>query len=426
MKHRSRIIALVAVIAAAGAAAGIVATRAQGSTNLPQMSAAQLLAKVEVANQSHSTTAVSGNFSWSNNLLGSGLAGLFGSQASAPTNITSLLMGGSGRLWIQHGSGLRLEAQGSNGDLVLVAGKNGVWTYSSATGTATQYTMPAGSSTGSGTLGGQSTASPTASPQALTTDPLAIITADLQRFASTGTVSVSGQQTVAGQQAYILTVTPASGTTTFGSLKVAIDGSRYVPLSVQVFAKSDSSAMLSAGFTSVSYASSSASLFSFTPPAGATVKRQAMPTLPTGAGTAKPSATPLSLAQIQAQAKSYGLALSVPATGSLPASLPFVGGSVTASSTAHGATATLHYGQGFGSVVLVESQVVAGQSGGLTQQLAKLPQGLLAKTTVGGQSAYELTTPLFSMVSWQQGSVVLAAGGMVPSATLTQFTTSLK
>lgn len=422
MKHKSRIIALVAVIAAAGAAAGIVATRAQGSTNLPQMSAAQLLAKVEVANQSHSTTAMSGNFSWSNNLLGSGLAGLFGSQASAPTNITSLLMGGNGRLWIQHGSGLRLEAQGSNGDLVLVAGKNGVWTYSSATGTATQYTMPAGSSAGSGAFGGQGTAS----PQALTTDPLTVITADLQRFASTGTVSVSGQQAVAGQQAYILTVTPASGTTTFGSLKLAIDGSRYVPLSVQVFAKGDSSAVLSAGFTSVSYASNSASLFSFTPPAGATVKRQAMPTLPTGAGTAKTSATPLSLVQIQAQAKSYGLTLSVPATGSLPASLPFVGGSVTASSTGHGATATLHYGHGFGSVVLVESQVVAGQSSGLTQQLAKLPQGLLAKTTVGGQPAYELTTPLFSMVSWQQGSVVLAAGGMVPSATLTHFTASLK
>jgi len=132
----------------------------------------------------------------------------------------------------------------------------------------------------------------------------------------------------------------------------------------------------------------------------------------------------LTLAQAQAKAKSYGLTLAVPAS---PASLPFQGATVVPGKGGSGATAILHYGRGFGSVVLAESTGATGTTGAtgatgsITQQLAKLPQGLLAKTTVGGVQAHELSTSLVDAIVWQRGQVTLVAGGMVPSATLQQF-----
>ena len=125
-------------------------------------------------------------------------------------------------------------------------------------------------------------------------------------------------------------------------------------------------------------------------------------------------ASPLTLAQAQAQAKSYGLTLAVPANTT---SLPFEGATVTAGSGGHGATAVLHYGRGFGSVVLVESTGATGPSGALAQQLAKVPKGLLTTTTIGGAQAHELSTSLVDAIVWQHGPVTLLTAGMVPSAT---------
>jgi len=239
MSRRYIISFAVAALVVAGVV-GVAASRAQGGTTLPSISPAALLAKAATA--AKSPTPVSGDVAWTNGLIpGSDLTGLLGGQGSAPSSLAGLAMGGSGRLWVQPGSGVRLDVQGSGSDFVLVGGKSGVWTYSSATGTAVQYALPAGT--------GTSAPKPTASA----VDPLAAITKGLQHFAATGTVAVTGDQTVAGRQSYVLTITPAAGiTTTLGSVRVAIDGATYVPLQVQVFAKGDTTPTLSAGFTSVS------------------------------------------------------------------------------------------------------------------------------------------------------------------------------
>jgi outer membrane lipoprotein-sorting protein len=375
-----------------------------------------LLAKVAAA--AKTPAPVSGSVTWTNGLIpGSDMTNLLGGQSAAPSSLAGLAMGGSGRLWVQPGSGVRLEVQGSGSDFVVVGGKDGIWTYSSTTGTAVDYARPAGAAT--------SSPEPAASASAV--DPLAAINKAIQRFASTGTVAVTGEQTVAGRQSYTLTVTPAAGTaTTFGSLRIAIDGATYVPLQVQVFAKGDTTPALSAGFTSVSYSGNDASLFSFTPPAGATVRQKALPSMPSPtSGMAAPASVkhaPLTLAQAQAKAKSYGLTLALPAK---TAALPFEGAMVTAAHGGHGASAILHYGRGFGSVVLVESSGT-GPSGGLAQQLAKLPQGLLTTTSVGGAQAHELSTSLVDVIAWQRGPVTLLAGGMVPTSTLQQFAAGVR
>ncbi len=421
MSRRYIISLAVAALVVAGVV-GVVASRAQGGTTLPSISPAALLAKV--ASAAKSPTPVSGDVAWTNGLIpGSDLTNLLSGQGSAPSSLAGLAMGGSGRLWVQPGSGVRLDVQGSGSDFVLVGGKAGVWTYSSATGTAVEYSLPVGAAT------------PSPEPSASAVDPLAAITKGLKQFAATGTVAVTGDQTVAGRQSYVLTITPAAGTTTtFGSVRVAIDGATYVPLQMQVFAKGDTTPALSAGFTSVSYAANDASLFSFTPPAGATVQHKTLPSMTPASGG--PTTTPtrthhaqLTLAEAQAKAKSYGLTLAVPAS---PASLPFEGATVVPGKGGSGATAILHYGTGFGSVVLAESTGATGttgatgSAGGITQQLAKLPQGLLAKITVGGAQAHELSTSLVDAIVWQRGQVTLVAGGMVPSATLHQFVAGIR
>jgi outer membrane lipoprotein-sorting protein len=417
MSRKYLISFLLAAVVAAAVIVGVVASRAQGSTSLPAISPAALLAKVATA--AKSPVPMSGSVTWTNGLIpGSSAASLLGGQSAAPSSVAGLAMGGSGRIWVQPGSGARLDVQGSGSDFVVVGNRSGVWTYSSATGAATQYARPAGAAV----------PSPAPSASASAVDPLAAITKGLQRFASTGTVAVTGQQTVAGQQSYLLTITPAAGTqTTFGSVQVAIDGSTFMPLQVQVYAKGDTTPALSAGFTSVSYARNSASLFRFTPPAGATVQHKTLPAMtnPAGAMTAPSSAkqAPLTLSQAQAKAKSYGLTLAVPAN---TASLPFEGATVTAGSGGHGATAILHYGRGFGSVVLVESTGTSGPSGALAQQLAKVPKGLLTTTTIGGAQAHELSTSLVDAIVWQHGPVTLLTAGMVPSHTLQQFAAGIR
>ena len=72
-------------------------------------------------------TAISGDVAWSNGLVpGSGLSSLLSGQAAAPTSLSGLALGGSGRLWLKQGGGLRLEVQGADGDFVVVAGKQGL------------------------------------------------------------------------------------------------------------------------------------------------------------------------------------------------------------------------------------------------------------------------------------------------------------
>jgi outer membrane lipoprotein-sorting protein len=402
---------VVAVLAAAAVTVGIATSMAQGTSTLQSISVAQLLAKVGAA--SKSTSAVSGDITWTNGLIpGSDLTGLLSGQSSAPSSLSGLALGGSGRLWLQQGSGLRLESQGSGSDFVVVAGKNGLWSYSSATGTATQYVPPAGASA--------KTPHSSPSAQSSSADPLAAIAAGLQRFASTGTVTMGPQTTVAGQPSYLLVMTPASAHTTIGSVQVAIDAKSFVPLRVQVFAKGDTTATLSAGFTRVSYGRLGSSLFAFTPPAGATVHSQAFPSpqgLLAGASATKPAAhKPLTLAAAKVKAAGYGLTLIVPSTP--PSGLPFAGATMTAPSKTRGATVILHYGTGFGSLALVESQ---GQSTGLQQQIASLPHGLVTTTPIAGRPGYELQTPLVNIAAWQHGTTTAVAAGPVPQTLFSQF-----
>ena len=171
MSRKTLLYLALAVLIVGGLIAGVAVSRAQGSTALPRLTPAQLLA--DMATKAHGVHAIHGDFTWTNNLVpGADLASLAG-RNSTPTSIASLITGGKGRLWVQGGE-VRLEAQGQSGDLTLVAGKGGVWTYASATNTATRYTFSAGAGQKPGAASPEASASPKAS--AAPVDPLQAIT----------------------------------------------------------------------------------------------------------------------------------------------------------------------------------------------------------------------------------------------------------
>jgi len=430
MRRRTLTIIVAGAVIVGVLVVGVVTAGAQGPSSLPSITVSQLLQNV--ATRAQGTTAVSGDVAWTNDLLGSSSPLALGNQT--PSGLSSLLSGGSGRVWAQDGKA-RLESQGQNGDFVVVDNGATVWTWDSMTSTATRYSPAARKSSG--------TAAP--SPGA-SVDPATAISGLIARLAPTATLSVGGQTTVAGRAVYTLTFTPTSPITSLGSVQVAIDGHRWVPLRVQVFAKGDGKAVMSAGFKTVSFGRLSDSLFTFTAPSGATVVHKTIKApaamgaatggkLSLGAGVQR---GPLTLTQARARAPF----LLTPA--STPAGVAFQGALVTPSASAAKASAAtltpaqrqmltalgkhpaaaLVYGTGFGTVVVIEAKTTPAQDAQLQQRLGGV--SMIGRATVNGAQAIKLQTPLGTVVTFRQGGVRVVVAGLVPESVVNQIAGSLR
>jgi outer membrane lipoprotein-sorting protein len=411
--------------------------------------------------------------SWKNDLLGLSLFS-FGGKGSG--DLTALLSAGSGRIWVQDGQA-RFEIQGAIGDTTIVADSTSVWVYTYTSNTATEYVLPAGAT---GTEEGTGEGPGTQSPQTAVADPVAAIDALIQNLAPDATLAVSDQVNVAGRSCYILSLVPKATNTIFGSVQVAVDGETYLPLKIDVYAKGTTEPVLTAGFTSVSYSELADSTFAFTPPPNAKVEHKTL-TLPaemTDGSDAGPAVepdhslsthekAPLTLeeaatkagftppaAQTTDPALAFGGAYVIPAreldlqsllgqfhSGALgSAMLGF--GEPGASSDAQSSSATTtptqplppslmsgpitvgptvvqRYGQGFGTIVLIEAKVPAESAQSLEQMLASVP--LLSRTTAGAVTIYQFNTALGSIALWDKDGILFVATGSVSQTDLTGF-----
>lgn len=86
----------------------------------------------------------------------------------------------------------------------------------------------------------------------------------------------------------------------------------------------------------------------------------------------------------------------------------------------HGAVVVIHFGSGFGSIVLVESQGRSSQVADL-QRIAQLLRRFITTTTIAGGAGWELQTSLVSVALWHQGATAAVATGLVPQALLGRF-----
>ncbi len=436
MRRRIYFIAGIVVALVVALTVGLTVARGQGGVALPALTPSELLANV--AQEAPKTTVVHGDIAWTNDLLGGAALALPGGDGG----LASLLTSGSGRLWLQEGK-IRFESQGASGDMVAVLNGDTAWLYSSQLGTATEYTLPAKPDGASGA----------ASPDALGDSGIGGLAAaaDLPQkiqemvdgLAPDATLAVT-TDTVAGRASYILTLTPTAADTLVGSVQAAFDGVTFLPLQVRVFAAGDAVPVLGAGFTSVSYDEVAAGMFDFTPPADATVEHTTL-SMPAGllegmmgkvgsheGGTlsSEPSTkdVPLTLDEAAAQA---GFAPAVPADPTLPFGGAYVmtppsGGLPGHASPTDPAAETmaplvaLRYGEGFGSVMLIETTVTDAQWTEATAALAQVPL-FGTPSSFGGHEVYQLSTKLGSIVAWRQGNVVVLAAGSVSRADLEAF-----
>ncbi|GAA2792543.1 LolA family protein [Kribbella solani] len=249
-------VAAVAVVAGVGAIGPVMA---DASPKLPNISAQDLLTKV----QSAKVDGLSGTVQSSADL---GLPAIPG-MAPGTRELTDLLSGQhTARVAFATPDKARVSLLDNQAEQLWTTDGKSAWAYDSSKREATKLTLPAHSaSTPQKTRPQQNY-----NPQAVAKQFLAAIDPSTQ-------VQVSGTEKVAGRDAYKLKLVPKTDKTTVGSVTVAVDSKTWVPLDVTVMPRSGGNPAVELGFTSVSFDVPSASSFTFTPPAGVKVTEQKAP-----------------------------------------------------------------------------------------------------------------------------------------------------
>ncbi|MBB2995623.1 LolA family protein [Paeniglutamicibacter cryotolerans] len=252
---------------------------AKAEPTLPPKSAAELLAMVA----NNDVRAFSGQLSASTDLglpqlpdtgaLGSNKQGMSEQGHSSPATasvsaILGLLSGThQARVYVDGPAKARLQVFNGMNERNLIRNGSSLWSYDSANRTATHAILPASA----GHHAPDASSMPT--PDELAKTLLAKI--------EPGTdVSVGTASTIAGRDAYELTLSPKTGSSLVAEVQIGIDAQTGMALNVTVDAVGQSDPAISLGFTSFTPQAPNASLFDFTPPPGATVREQKLPTPP--------------------------------------------------------------------------------------------------------------------------------------------------
>lgn len=251
----------------AAAAVGLAASgvfSAQAEPSLPPKTAGQLLVDLQGA----SVDGLSGTVVQTSDLglpqLPSSGPGGQGDAAS----LASLLTGSHTlRVWYAGDDKQRVALLDSLGETDVIHNGANAWTWSSATNSATHFSVPAGKA-------GKDEAEKL--PAGVT--PQQAADAALKALDPTTQVTTSSTTSVAGRDAYELVLSPKDTRALVGQVRLAVDAQTSVPLRVQVFGRnSGNGPAFSVGFNSVSFDVPPDSQFSFNPPPGAKVTEGALP-----------------------------------------------------------------------------------------------------------------------------------------------------
>lgn len=252
-------VAMVAVIAGAISAGPVIAA-VSGEPVLPERTAGQLLADAAAAVQKDGMKPMSGTVLETASL---GLPPLpTGVDASSPI---SLLSGSrEAKVWYGDRDHFRLALPGKMSETNVIVNGDQTWLWDSGTNTATKIKAPAGV--------GQREEPPSHTPAAVT--PQQAAEKVLAAAGEHTDVSVTNNTKVAGRPVYQLVLAPKAEASLVQQVRVALDGETYVPLQVEVYAKGSAEPAFKVGFTQVTFTPPAKENFTFTPPAGATVKEQ--------------------------------------------------------------------------------------------------------------------------------------------------------
>ena len=373
------------VIAAISCTAIAVAATSGGPVPAPK----PLATAIHDALAASPTAGISADVTFTNNLISSN--DLVGSDP--------LFTGATGRLWLTKDH-FRLELQSTNGDAQIVAGDGAYWIYDPSSSTVYRGTLPTGAS------GSQNGPSGTAGQagDAGAIPGIARIQTILNRLSRHLNGLSAVPANVAGQPAYSVRVSPSASGGLLGSVELAWDAAHGVPLSFSVYAKGDSTPVLSLQATSISYGAVAPSVFAISPPSDAKVVELgglAVGQPQSGEGAHAP-ATPLSFT-VDAPATAGGLQLTDQQRAGRDAEL-------------------LSYGTGLGAVEVLERPSSTGKPlpGGGSSAASGGDQGgglSLPSETINGTPATELNTELGTALEFTRGGISYLVFGSVPLET---------
>lgn len=254
-------VAAIAMVAGAVGAGPVIAA-VQGDPALPERTAEQLLADAAQAAGS-GLKPMSGTVMQTASLGLPALPQVAGMGGTSP----AALLAGSHELKVWYGGAdrLRLALPGRMSETDLIVNGDQVWLWESDANKATRIT----GGTGRVPVGPEH-----ALPAAMTPQQLA---GEVLRKAGPDTVvGVTNTERVADRPAYQLVLTPKDGSSLIREVKLALDGETFVPLRVQVYARSAAEPAFEIGFTSVTFTPPAPDNFTFTPPAGTKVEEKSL------------------------------------------------------------------------------------------------------------------------------------------------------
>lgn len=239
-------------IAAVGAAVGFGSVMAGASSpDLPERTAADLLASVADSEQPFSGTVVQ-----TSRL---GLPDLPEAVTEGAGPIALLTGSHTARIWYSSPERARFALTGNLDETNIIRDGDDVWVWSSSTNTAEHAVVPS--------RDGMDHATPV--PEAIS--PQAAAEALLAAVDPTTEVTVDGTAEVAGRAAYELVLAPRDGGSLVDDVRLAVDSETSMPLRMQVNADGADEPAFEVAFTSVTMGEPSDDVFRFNPPPGATV-----------------------------------------------------------------------------------------------------------------------------------------------------------
>jgi outer membrane lipoprotein-sorting protein len=246
-------------------AAGIVALvavsvlSADANPNLPEQSAAQLLAEIRTTR----IAALSGTLVEKASL---GLPESLLTGSSPSTGMLGLLTGTHTiRVWYAGETKQRVAVLDTLGEQDIFRNGRDIWQWNSNDHVATHSVLPLQSEVAMAPDSTSTLTPAEAAEQALAMiDPTTMVTTE-----RTGRV--------ANRPAYTLVLAPRDARSRIGRVRISVDGATKVPLGVQVFARDLDTPAIDVSFTRIDFAVPDDGNFTFVPPAGALIKQGSAP-----------------------------------------------------------------------------------------------------------------------------------------------------
>jgi outer membrane lipoprotein-sorting protein len=394
-----RLLALISALVAVIVAGTAIAVAASGSGPVPR--AKPLAQAIRDGLGAPPVYALSARVTFTNHLIDSSSI-----QGSDP-----LLTGASGRLWVSVDpsgkSRIRLELQSDSGDAQAVLNNGSFWVYDPSSNTVYRGNLPQHAEQ----------ASP-AKPNHPGLPTVAQIQTDLTRLMAHANLSGARPSDVAGQAAYTVSVSPKHDGGLLGSVALAWDAVRGIPLRIAVYARGSSTPVLELTATHISYRKVPASDFNAAPPIGAKVVNVSVPSA--SGSRAETHATRLHAAgRKRGTVVSGAAAVAKQLHFALRAPVSLVGlprQSVRLLDWGGSPAALVTYGQNLGGVVVIE-QTADSAKAKSTAASADHRHGLnLPTVSINRATGQELDTALGTVVRFTRDGVAYTVLGSVPPA----------